>query len=335
MQVSPLNLKVMAHILEIEGHSKAGAFKRCGLALEDFEDENGEWVPLSQFIALVDATVAETQDPAFGLVAGKSLALTRFGVMASVALFTPSLRQLISDIDRFAVLLLDRAEFSLEEDGDRAHLTIHPVMREGAAGRFRYDFVATGVVQMLKFLGMTDADLHAVELPFACEPELLPRYENHFGPNVKFKQRISRVSFNPALLDLPHTSHDQLSYTAARTRAELALTAQRSRIDTAERVRQWLMASFPKQPGIVETARHLGMSERSLRRRLSTLETSHQDLTQECQYLKARSLLAEGQLSIKQVADALGFSSVTSFHRAFKRWTGTTPVLWRGEQVSP
>lgn len=329
MRVAPLNLKVMAHVLELAGYDKDHAFQRCGLVVADFNDENGEWVPLTQFAQLLDAMLVETQDPAFGLIAGKSLALALYGLLNSVALFTPNLRQLLTDIDRFAMLVLERAEFALEEGEQHAFLHLLPIIHEGTAGRFRMDFVATSIVQMLRFLGMKDSDLHSIDLPFSCEPELRPRYEGYFGPKVRFQQRSARICFNPALLDAPHIAHDQLSYAAALTGAELALATVRSRIDVAERVRQSLLSAFPRQPGIAETARQLGMSERSLRRKLSDLETSYQTLAQDCQFARARSLLAEGHLSIKEIADALGFSSVASFHRAFKRWTGCSPVLWR------
>jgi AraC-like DNA-binding protein len=71
------------------------------------------------------------------------------------------------------------------------------------------------------------------------------------------------------------------------------------------------------------------MSERSLRRHLFQLGTTHADLAQDCQRMMAERLLAEGKLPLKQVSEALGFSSVHSFHRAFRRWSGETPLAWR------
>jgi AraC-like DNA-binding protein len=52
-------------------------------------------------------------------------------------------------------------------------------------------------------------------------------------------------------------------------------------------------------------------------------------LLQECQRVKTEQLLAQGRLPIKQIADEVGFSSVQSFHRAFRRWSGQTPQAWR------
>lgn len=333
MRVSPLNLIVTAYTLEVEGFDKSRALARCGLTPADLPQENDDWCPLSDFSDLIDAVLAETRNPVFGLVAGKSLALTRYAVLMPVTVFSPNLRQILRDIDRFSPLVLERPEFTFTDDGSFACIEVHPVLRSGAAGRYRHDFVLTSVLQVLRFAGLRNEDIFAVEVPYGCQPATERDYLEAWGSvATRFNRSVGRVTFNRAVLDRPLPGHDPISYTAACMRAEAALAAQRNKIDTAERVRQWLLASLPFQPGIADTARHLKVSERSLRRHLAALGTSHQDLAQECQFLKARYLLADQHLPIKQAADALGFSSVTCFHRAFKRWTGTTPNLWRLDQ---
>jgi AraC-like DNA-binding protein len=137
------------------------------------------------------------------------------------------------------------------------------------------------------------------------------------------------VEFNPRLLDAPLQTHDPVAYMAARSQAESALAAQRAGLDVGERVRRWLLTTLPHQPSLQETAEQLKMTERSLRRQLNALGLSYAELSQQCQQLIAKHLLADRALPIKQVADQLGFSSVTSFHRAFRRWTDMTPLAWR------
>ena len=335
MRLSPLNLQVLAYTLEVEGFDVAPALRRCGLTSPTQLDEEGEWVPIELYDQLIKAVLEENQDPAFGLIAGKSLALMRYGAMTPVSMFTPTLRHLLKDIERFAALVMERAELRLEEKtADAARIIVEPIIAPsgGASHRFRHELVATSVVQMLRFAGVDSGDVRWVDFPYACPPGMAARYASAFGQRIRFNHADCAVSFNPASLDHKLATHDPVAYTAARTRAESALSARRMQSDTAEKVRQWMLAAFPHQATLTETARHLGMSERSLRRRLSTLGTNHQDLAQECQHLKATQLLAEGRLSLKQIADGLGFSSVTSFHRAFKRWTGITPITWRDEQ---
>lgn len=334
MNVSPINLKTLAYVLDVEGHDSGPVLQRCGLPPLEQIDEDGDWVPAERLGDLMAEMVAATGDAAFGLVAGKSLALMRYGVLAPVILSTPSLRTLLRDLQQFAPLAVEQSEVQLHEGPDGARLLVQPVVSQGVGGRMRTDFAATSAMQMLRFAGARPVDVPEVTFPYACPDGQLERYRATFGAGVCFGQRRCSLAFDPALLDQPMATHDPVAYLAARGRVEAALAAQRARSDMAERVRQSLLRAFPMQPTLTETARQLGMSPRTLRRQLALLGTTHVELAQECQSLMATRLLSEGRLSLKQIASAVGFSSVSSFHRAFRRWTDATPLQWRDHRQS-
>ncbi len=329
MRVSPVNLKIVAYALDIEGFDSRAVLQRCGIESNDHLSESGEWVPLEVFDRLMAAAIDVTGDPAFGLVVGRSLALTRYGVITPLMMNTPNLRQALEDLRRFARLALDRSEIELVETGQDAHLLVQPVVHGGLSGRFRMEQVATSAVQMLRFGGATHAHILQVDFPHRIPREHEARYAATFGARINFESKVCAVRFDPALLDARLSSHDPVAYLAARARADSALTAMQAGSDVAERVRQWLLGTFPRLPTVAETAQHLGMTERALRRQLAMTETTHADLVQECQRLMAERWLADGKQPLKQIAESLGFSSVHSFHRAFRRWAGLTPSAWR------
>ena len=335
MRVSPLNLKILAYTLDVEGHSSVNVLQRCGLESLDDLEEDGDWLPVELFDRMMAYAVEETGDPGFALVAGKSLSLMRYGHMVPLVISSPSLRQALTDVQRFAQLVLPSSELQLVETAKGTRIDVHPVVTQGLSGRFRTEFAVMSAVQMLRFAGGDWRDIHRVDFPYAAPHALQSRYAACFGEQTFFLQGECGVSFDARLLDKPLPSHDPLAYVAARTRAESALAAMQNRSDTAERVRQWLLDAFPRQPSMADTAKHLGMTERTLRRHLALLNTSHIEVAQDCQRLMAERLLAEGVLSIKQVADELGFASVSTFHRAFRRWTGATPSTWRAERLAP
>lgn len=334
MRISPVNLKILACTLDVEGFDSSRALRHCGLGSGDDLQDDGAWLPVDVFDRLMAAAIEVTGDPAFGLVAGKSLALMRYGVITPLVLSTPSLRQMLNDIRRFAVLSVEHSEVELVEGRDSAQLLIRPVVQGGLSGGFRRDLVATSAVQMLRFAGASSQDIYQVDLVHQPAPDHVPRYLATFGPRTRFEARECLISFNPALLDQAMPTHDPVAYTAARTRADAALAAMQAGTDMADQVRQWLLNAFPRLPTVAETAAHLGMNERSFRRQLGMLGSSHAELTQECQRLVAERMLMEGRLSLKQIADELGFSSVHSFHRAFRRWSGLTPSAWREVRVA-
>lgn len=329
MRISPINLKILAYALDVEGFNSSAALRRCSIESVDDLQEEGPWVPVELFDRLMAAAIEETGDSAFGLVVGKSIALMRYGVLTPLVLVTPSLRQMLADIRRYAVLALERSEIELAESGATARLVVQPAVQNGLSGHFRMAQVATSSIQMLRFAGASQADIHQVTFPHAPPSEHEHRYVATFGQRLSFGQKECAITFNPALLDMKLPTHDPVAYVAARTRADSLLSAMRAGSDMANTVRAWLLSAFPRQPTVAETAEHLGMSERSFRRHLGLLDTTHAELAQECQRLTAERLLAEGKLPLKQIAEALGFSSVHSFHRAFRRWSGLTPSDWR------
>jgi len=88
-------------------------------------------------------------------------------------------------------------------------------------------------------------------------------------------------------------------------------------------------ASHGPLPEMASVAAALAMSPRTLQRRLAGQRTTYRRLLSEVREDLACQHLAESRLSIAEIAFLLGFADVTSFHRAFKRWTGQTPRTYR------
>jgi AraC-like DNA-binding protein len=80
---------------------------------------------------------------------------------------------------------------------------------------------------------------------------------------------------------------------------------------------------------MLSIARALDVSLRSLHRRLVDEGQSYTAIANEASANVAKRLLADEHLTIQEAASAMGFCDATSFHRAFKRWTGTTPTKFR------
>jgi AraC-like DNA-binding protein len=83
------------------------------------------------------------------------------------------------------------------------------------------------------------------------------------------------------------------------------------------------------RPAVAKVAKSLGMSARTMQRRLGELGTTYQDVLDDVRRGLARRLLAQTDLGMGEVAFLLGFEEVNSFARAFHTWEGTTPVRWR------
>ena len=74
------------------------------------------------------------------------------------------------------------------------------------------------------------------------------------------------------------------------------------------------------------------MHSRTLSRRLNDFDTGFQELVDEGRFEIARQLLANTALDVRQIAASLDYADASAFTRAFRRWSGTTPAVWRAQQ---
>ena len=83
------------------------------------------------------------------------------------------------------------------------------------------------------------------------------------------------------------------------------------------------------QPKIDAVAQELGMSSRTLMRRLADQGLTYKSLLDEVRRKLALQYLKDRRINLKQVAYLLGYSEASAFYHAFRRWTGSTPVQHR------
>ena len=129
------------------------------------------------------------------------------------------------------------------------------------------------------------------------------------------------VKADPRLLDLLRRYADELLARRGR-RGDLVVRAER-----------WILANLHTgQVGAMQLARGLGMSGRTLARRLAEHGLTPARLVEELrQQLAKRYLAEERAFPLGRVTYLLGYSDLSAFTRAFRRWTGRPPAEWRAE----
>ena len=80
-------------------------------------------------------------------------------------------------------------------------------------------------------------------------------------------------------------------------------------------------------------ARRLGLSARTLQRRLTAQGRSYQVLVDEVRTTLASEYLAHTTMSVEEVGQRLGFSEATNFRKAFRKWTGQAPAVYRSRHA--
>jgi AraC-like DNA-binding protein len=178
-------------------------------------------------------------------------------------------------------------------------------------------------------------DWAPLEVSFAhAEPADSTAARAFFGVPVRFSAEHTELVLSTAVLATPllspNASARDFFIHLVEKRIAASGGAPASNADETEllreRVRRKFLEGFcGEAPAIEDVASELGVSGRTLRRRLEGEGTTYQRLLDETRFALAQEHLARGPVSHAELAFVLGFSEASAFHRAFRRWTGTTP----------
>ncbi|HUK63797.1 MAG TPA: helix-turn-helix domain-containing protein, partial [Dongiaceae bacterium] len=184
---------------------------------------------------------------------------------------------------------------------------------------------------------ITGVDWSPLEVRFAhAAPAVSSDHERFFRAPIRFAMGENSFSFAVELLALPCARADAtLAALIDRYAAERISRASGSG-GLADRARSLLETEL--RSGEVSAgglAKRLGMSVRSLNRVLVAEGTTYQALLDGLRHELAARQLTDTSSSVWEVAFQLGFSDLSAFYRAFRRWTGTTPAEFRARAGAP
>jgi AraC-like DNA-binding protein len=241
------------------------------------------------------------------------------------------LREALQVSARYARIVMDAPRLELCEEGDSASVRCTPLSGEDPEVRLTAEFVMSSLQYLIRRFVGGAAQVRRVLFAYQA-PAHRAEYARIFEGREQFAQAFTGIEFDLAWLDRSHTYRSPELRTLLQARAELLLARVEQDAPAAERVKRWLAAqSLETKPTMDTIARALGMSARSLRRRLHDEGAPYDDLVEGARALRAKSMLADPRLSIQETAYALGFVTPASFSRAFKRWTGMAPSAYRAE----
>lgn len=155
-------------------------------------------------------------------------------------------------------------------------------------------------------------------------------HEAFFGCPVRFNAPRNLLVLRSTDLDRPFPGHNQELLDILTPALAATLNEMQARSSIREQVKVVLKRRLASgRPELVDVASDLGMSERTLQRRITDEGTTFRDLLVEARQELSRLLLSDPSADIDEVACLLGYQDASSFYRAFRDWEGVTPSRWR------
>lgn len=281
-------------------------------------------IPQPSFDRVWVAAAARTGDPCIGLHAGEKIQPRAVNVLGYLVLSSATLGEGLTRVARYQRLVSGRTLLEVGEDDPvaRIELTGEDPDPEGRAILAEYTAMLA-----VAFLGwVADQPIAPLEASFAHAPRgPAEEYARALRCPVKLGAARSELVFAKSSLELPsaHANPSIASLTdafAARLAADAAVGG------TVAHTRRALAALLDSGEGDVRrVSRRLGMSSRTLQRRLAEEGESFRTVLDRLRRELAHEHLRERRASIAETAHLTGFSEVSAFARAVRRWFGCTP----------
>ncbi len=286
-------------------------------------------VEFAQFEQVLSAAVAVTGDEALGLHVAERMPEGAVDLLGHLAAHAPNMREAMEVASRFVSLGMDGLLLSVRDEGDMFVVRYAFPHSTPLSDRVLAEFLMGGLVRLAR--SFTDANVVPRLTCFEHErPGHHREYTRILGDNQRFGQRETSIAFDREIAGRPQMHRHRALYDLLQAEAQRRLDRMATGGGPATRLRQYLLAMPPSRiPEVSAAARDLGMSERSLRRRLAADGTSYRDVVRSALEASAGRMLGDPSRTIKETAVALGFADAAAFHRAFKRWTGSTPGAYR------
>lgn len=149
-------------------------------------------------------------------------------------------------------------------------------------------------------------------------------YRDYLGCPVVFGARRNRLWYRVADFDRPISMADEETSAVIERHCQAILADMTKQAGLGQAIRQLLLRQSRTPPTAGELAKQLGMSERSLRRKLDAEGISYSRLLSDFRRDLATEYLQSTGLTPKEIAYLVGYTNISSFRRAFKTWTGKT-----------
>lgn len=314
------------------GADRETLLKRSDLASVALEGPDNR-VPLPRYLALFDAAIALTRDPALALHFGEAVRMQEISIVGLIAEAADTTAEVGRQLNRYARLMVDGGGSPVDvfrpfpstdgiwmEIGDV--FSQSPYMVEAELSRLVFNTRATFAAH---------PGFHAIKFPKAVQfthgrPAYSAEYERIFDAPLTFGAEKNAFLVDPAFLALRQPPTNRYVFGVLSKHAEALLAELEAARSTRAKVESVLMPILHTgDVNMAIVARRMALSRRTLQRRLSEEGTTFARVLDELRHKLALHYLKGKKVSVNEAAYLVGFSEPAAFSRAFKRWTGNRP----------
>ena len=286
-------------------------------------------IPIEQVEAVWQKAYELSKDPNLALHAIEVLPFGAYRVIDFLASSAPTVGAALAKVSDYFPLIHEVVRLPYAISDRQVTLAFEAPARPGTITRPYAEYVMAAVFLRTRIATNQRYLLMRAEFSHPL-PADIGEHERIFECPVRFGAETCQLVIARDVWDTPRTGSDPDLFSVLETHARMLLDQLPSPADVVGRVRDAIEAELRGgDPRLESIARRLAMSPRTLQRRLRDHGVLFNDVLDAMRFRAAKSYLAKRDVAAREVAYLLGFAEQSSFNRAFKRWSGQTPVDYR------
>jgi AraC-like DNA-binding protein len=324
--MSVLGVRAMSAALVARGVDVAAALARVGIDPAALADAEGR-IELRHAFPFFAQVPELTGDPHFGLHAAALVPPGSLEALEYALRSCTTIGEALEQLARYYAVVDDRAALHVERQPAR-FTVVHTSPPQLDAPRPAKEFLFAYLFERGR--AFTDAPFSVLGVRFRHpEPPDAAAQRAFFGAPVEYGAGVDALDLAHEVAAAPMRARDPgLSGVLGRVLDDMMQALETK--DLLGDVKACIGTLLRRgAPSLDEVARAMSTSGRTLQRRLHESGTKFSDVVADVQRELSVAYLRERKLSVGEVAYLVGFSDTTSFHRAFRRWTGDTPSAVR------
>jgi AraC-like DNA-binding protein len=302
--------------------------RKFGIDRSAFSEPEG-FIPSSIFAGVLEEAAQATADDCFGLHLGENYNPRNIGPLVYVVLNSPTIRAGIENFERYLHVYNEAAKWFFTSEGNRGY--IRYLLTDLGINSLRHSNEHGMTIAFNTLRMMIGSQWAPKEVQFAHEaPEQISEYLRIFHAPVSFGCKTNAIVTDLHFVEREVPAADQRLYQILKRYLDHVLGEMPREDSLLASVRRATAETMRDgELKLARVAKQMAMSARTLQRQLKERGVDFKHLTDDTRRRFAMNYLKERKNTLTEVAFLLGYSELSAFNRAFKRWTGSTPLDYR------
>ena len=316
------DLRVLMTALGRLGYDVEALLASAGIRGTDLDDPDRR-VPCEALGVILSRAQQARVTPNLGLEAARLVSIGAYPLLDYLVLTSDTVAAGVRQLARYFGLVGNPVAIQVRERSDPVRVEM-----PGSPAPFGVEFTVSLILLHLR--EETEGRFAAAGISFEHRPDDVVAFERALGCPVRATASWNGISITPDAWRLPLRRRDPVLRQVLEGQADEILARLPARAGLALEVQRALTTRVTGGDARITTlAPQLAMSARTLQRRLAAQGVSYRELVEDARKEAAGRHIGESVLSIAEVAYLVGYSEPAPFHRAFKRWYGMTPRVFR------